>query len=255
MQSLHRPLSLQACSLACVFLFITIFVSSCMPGQPSTTALQIHAASSTRVINGDLLTAAAKLDPALQINVTNAGSSTLVQGLADGAPADILITASSASMNQALSQGTVTQPVTLARNHMVMVVPKNNPAQIHSIADISPSDVFVACDLQVPCGEVTHRIMERNGAKIQADSLEHQVADVLGKVASGQADAGWVYSTDAVAAGDKVEIIDLPHAQEFPNEIVGAVTADAPNAEAATHILDLLHTDFGTQWKKHGFER
>ena len=94
--------------------------------------------------------------------------------------------------------------------------------------------------------------MDANGWDLQASSLEAQVADVLGKVASGEADAGWVYSTDA-AASDDVDAIPLDHAEDFRNEVMGAVVADSPRHEEAEQVLSLLESDFEASWEKFGF--
>ena len=84
-------------------------------------------------------------------------------------------------------------------------------------------------------------------------SQERQVADVLGKVASGEADAGWVYSTDAAAAGNDVEVIDIPGAEKFSNQILGAVATDASHPDQARAVLNLLASDFDSTWHHLGF--
>ena len=76
---------------------------------------------------------------------------------------------------------------------------------------------------------------------------------MLGKVASGEANAGWVYSTDATAAGDDVEVIDIPGAEKFTNQIMGAVTAEASHPDQARAVLDILSGDFASTWRDRGF--
>lgn len=215
--------------------------------------LNLLAASSTRVFNDDLKKQAAELEPPVGLFINNAGSSTLVQQLVDGAPGDVLITADEKNMNDAKEAGVVNDPVQLASNVMVMVVPSGNPGNINSIEDITDESTFVLCDPQVPCGTVSESIVESKGLDITADSLEHQVADVLGKVTSGEADAGWVYATDAAAAGDTVEVIEIEGAEEFTNGIFGAVVSESENPESAQQLLDLLADDFDKVWKEYGF--
>lgn len=213
----------------------------------SDEPLQVFAASSTRVLNDELSSAS---ETPLAFN--NGGSSALVQQINEGAPADLLLTASRETMDDATAQGAVDTPVTLASNVMVMVVPKGNPLGLRSAADLDPSAHLVLCDPSVPCGAISTRIMEANNWDLHASSLEGQVADVLGKVASGEADAGWVYSTDAAASED-VEAIPLDHAEDFRNEIMGAVVTDSPRHDEAQDVLNLLDSDFDNTWEKFGF--
>lgn len=215
--------------------------------------LNLLAASSTRVFNEELEAQAAEIDPSVSLLINNAGSSTLVQQLVDGAPGDVLITADKKNMTDAQDAGVVNDPVQLASNVMVMVVPAGNPAGLESVEDITEDTTFVLCDPQVPCGTVSESIIEAKGLDVTADSLEHQVADVLGKVTSGEADAGWVYATDAASAGDAVEVIEIEGAEEFTNSIFGAVVAESENPESAQQLLDLLADDFDSVWTDYDF--
>ena len=234
--------------------------AACAPPTSTTSAqdadaptLNVLAASSTRVINDALTSRAGQLTPPVNLNFENGGSSDLVSKLREGAPADLLLTASKKTMDKAVQDGTVATPEVLATNVMVMVVPKGNPAGIHSVEDLPHSHHFVLCDPQVPCGDISSRIIDDKRLDVHPSSQERQVADVLGKVASGEADAGWVYSTDAAAAGDDVEVIDIPGAEKFTNQILGAVTADASHPDQARAVLDILSGDFASTWRDRGF--
>ena len=233
-------------------------LSACSPDTSTNsdseeTSLNLLAASSTRVINDELEKRAFELDTPVDLEFQNGGSSDLVNKLSEGAPADLLLTASKKTMDKAISDGTVKDPKVLATNVMVMVVPKGNPGNIHSIEDLQNEDRFVLCDPQVPCGDISSQIIEENNLDVKPASQEQQVADVLGKVVSGEANAGWVYSTDAVAAGDDVEVIEIPDAEKFANQILGAVSAEAEHPEEAQKVLDLLADDFDKTWEEYGF--
>ncbi|MDK8504808.1 molybdate ABC transporter substrate-binding protein [Corynebacterium accolens] len=233
-------------------------LSACSPDTSSNsdseeTSLNLLAASSTRVINDELEKRASELDTPVDLEFQNGGSSDLVNKLSEGAPADLLLTASKKTMDKAISDGTVKDPKVLATNVMVMVVPKGNPGNIHSIEDLQNEDRFVICDPQVPCGDISSQIIEENNLDVKPASQEQQVADVLGKVVSGEANAGWVYSTDAAAAGDDVEVIEIPDADKFANQILGAVSAEAEHPEEAQKVLDLLADDFDKTWEEYGF--
>lgn len=235
-------------------------LAACAPPTSTTSAqdadaptLNVLAASSTRVINDALTSRAGQLTPPVNLNFENGGSSDLVSKLREGAPADLLLTASKKTMDKAVQDGTVATPEVLATNVMVMVVPKGNPAGIQSVEDLRHSHHFVLCDPQVPCGDISSRIIDDKRLDVHPSSQERQVADVLGKVASGEADAGWVYSTDAAAAGDDVEVIDIPGAEKFTNQILGAVTAEASHPDQARAVLDILSGDFASTWRDRGF--
>ncbi|OFL79578.1 molybdate-binding protein [Corynebacterium sp. HMSC077D10] len=227
--------------------------SSDTPASDAAESVQLalFAASSTRVLNEAMEKAAADIPATLTFN--NGGSAALVQQIKEGAPADLLLTASKKTMDQAVADGTVDEPQTLAENVMVMVVPKGNPAGITSLDDVNEDTTFVLCDPTVPCGDVSTKIMDDKGLDLKADSLESQVADVLGKVTSGEADAGWVYSTDAAAAGDAVEVIEIPGAEKFTNSILGATVKDSEHKDAATKLLNTLADDFDSTWTEFGF--
>lgn len=227
--------------------------SSNTPASDAAESVQLSlfAASSTRVLNEAMEKAAADIPATLTFN--NGGSAALVQQIKEGAPADLLLTASKKTMDQAVADGTVDEPQTLAENVMVMVVPKSNPAGITSLDDLNEDTTFVLCDPTVPCGDVSTKIMDDKDLDLKADSLESQVADVLGKVTSGEADAGWVYSTDAAAAGDAVEVIEIPGAEKFTNSILGATVKDSEHKDAATKLLNTLADDFDSTWTEFGF--
>ena len=76
----------------------------------------------------------------------------------------------------------------------------------------------------------------------------------LGKVVSGEADAGFVYRTDTAAAGDAVEVLDIPHADEKPNSLVAAVTTNTTDEAAAQNLFELLASpEMAVVWEKYGF--
>lgn len=257
---MRAPLVLGAAVMAAALL-----LGSCSTGgqagrgdhttEPTLAAeqLTVFGAASTRVINDSLSEAAGDSGITGWLNIVNAGSSTLVQQLSDGAPGDLLLTADQRTMDAAVTEGVVADPVALAENSMVMVVPAGNPGGVGSVDALDGATV-VLCDEQAPCGAVSRAIMDDLGLRIEASSLEQSVSDVLGKVISGEADAGWVYRTDAQAAGDSVEIIDIPGADKHPNRLYGAVARGSENPDAAARLLELLASPrFAGIWSDHGF--
>ncbi|MDK4285578.1 molybdate ABC transporter substrate-binding protein [Corynebacterium pseudodiphtheriticum] len=214
----------------------------------------LFAAASTRVIGEELVEEAKKLDPPVNLTISNAGSTDLVNQIKEGAPADVLLTADTKSMDKAKDNGDVEESKMVAANTLVMVVPADNPANINSIEDLNEDTTLVLCDPSVPCGNLTEQLAAENNLELHPSSLEHSVTDTLGKVTSGQADAAWVYKTDAIAAGDKVEVIEIPNSENFVNDYPAAVLKNATNAEAAQAVLELLHGEaMRSVWENAGF--
>ena len=225
-------------------------LTACAPTEDTGQA-QLFGASSTRVINEQITELAAELEQPLDVAFNNDGSGSLVAQLNEGADADALITADTSSMDQAVADGTVGEPQELATNSMVMVVPADNPADVSSIDDLTDDVNLVLCDPSVPCGGVSEELQELNDLELSPVSLEGAVGDVLGKVTNGEADAGWVYRTDAAAAGDDVEIIDIPQADEVPNTLWVAPVEGAANGDALVELI--LSEEIAAALEEAGF--
>lgn len=144
------------------------------------------------------------------------GSSTeLAEQVGDGAPGDVLATADEASMRLASDAGVTGQVIPFATNVLTIVTPPGNPAGIRSLADLRGT-TWVRCADEVPCGRVARAVLADHDVTAEPVSLEEDVRATLDKVTSGEVDAGLVYATDAVAAGDAVETIAIPGAETEP---------------------------------------
>lgn len=248
---LTRVLAASAIAAAALLAACSSQGSSDAPEQSEQkTDLMVLGAASTRVLNDDI-----QKNSGDKLTFVNAGSSDLVQQLRDGSPGDVLITADQKTMDDAVSSGVAEDPQVVATNSMVLVVPRDNPAKITRIDDVPRDGVHVVmCDAQVPCGAVTNKLVEANGLTVRPVSLEHSVSDTLGKVVSGEADAGFVYRTDAASAGDAVTIVEIPHADEHPNSLVAAVATRTQHREEAKKLRDELSSEeMKKAWAEHGF--
>ncbi|QGU04338.1 Molybdate-binding periplasmic protein precursor [Corynebacterium comes] len=221
--------------------------AGCTAG-PGADSLTVLGASSTRLLREDF----GELGDGGFVFI-DAGSSTLVQQLADGSPGDVLITADRANMDRAVAEGLVEDPRAVAVNSLVMVVPAGNPGEITSVDDLA-GRTFILCDPRVPCGAASQEIIEDTGLRVEPSSLEHQVADVLGKVVSGEADAGWVYRTDALSAGEAVEVIEIPDSDQHITEVMAAVSTSAVDKQAAAEFVDALASEeMAGSWTRFGW--
>ncbi len=173
------------------------------------------------------------------------GSSTdLAEQAADGAPGDVLATADRTSMQSAEDAG-VTGPVEVfATNVLVVVTPPDNPAGISSLSDLDGS-TWVRCADEVPCGRVAVAVLQDQGVDAEPASLEEDVRATLDKVVSGEADAALVYATDAVAAGDAVETVPIPGAEEQLTSYAVATLDQAAAGDLAQQWVDLVTSEQG----------
>lgn len=166
-------------------------------------------------------------NPGVDVVLSFDGSQSLVDQLGAGAPADVLATADARTMARAEDAGTVRVPQEFATNTLTLIVPAGNPAGVTGLDSSLDGAKLVVCAPEVPCGAATEQLEANAGVEIAPVSEESKVSDVRGKVESGQADAGIVYRTDAAAAGDRVEAIDIAGADDVVNAYPIAVTADA----------------------------
>jgi len=142
------------------------------------------------------------------------GSNTLAAQIQLGAPADVFASANTALPLQLYQKGLCTQPVVFTRNTLVLIVPKSNPAGIHSVYDLQQPGVKLDVAASgVPVGSYTRQILKNMALSSVLNNVvsnETDVREVLAKVALGEADAGFVYSTDAKTVPGQVTVLTMP---------------------------------------------
>jgi len=137
-----------------------------------------------------------------------AGSNALAAQIEQGAPADVFASADTRLPRLLHRKGLVERQVVFTRNALVLVTPRSNPKQIHSVYDLRRRGIkLVLADRGVPAGDYARAVLHRlklGAALRNVVSNESDVRDVLAKVALGEADAGFVYATDARTVRGKV---------------------------------------------------
>lgn len=144
-----------------------------------------------------------------------AASSTLAQQIRQGAPADVFASADLEHPQRLRAAGICGKTSVFATNALVVVVPKANPANVGTVRDLARSGVKVVIAKRgVPVGDYTRRALRTLGLAravlANVVSEEPDVRAVLAKVALGEADAGFVYRTDAATVKRRVTVIRLP---------------------------------------------
>ena len=191
----------------------------------------VFAAASLKPTFTALATKFEAANPGTTVALNFAGSSDLVTQITSGAPADVFASADAKNMKKLTDASEVMgTPVNFATNTLEIAVPLDNPAHVSSFADLGKASVrTVVCAPQVPCGTATATIETATGVTIPAVSEELSVTDVLGKVASGEADAGLVYVTDVKASGSTVLGVPFAEASQAVNTYPIGVVATTKN--------------------------
>jgi molybdate transport system substrate-binding protein len=183
-----------------------------------------------------------RLAPEARFNF--AGSDELATQLREGAHADVYAAASPRYPDALHDEGLVEAPRVFATNRLVVVVPRDNPARIATLGDLARSGVKLVIGAEgVPVGDYTRIVLGRAGRNdvlARVVSEEDDVKGVLGKVRLGEADAGFVYATDARAAGDAVRAIELPDAIQADVRYPVAVVRATERRDDARAFVELL---------------
>lgn len=210
------------------------------------TTLTVFAAASLKDTFTDIGDQFEADNEGVTVTFSFAGSSDLVAQLQSGAAADVLATADEKTMQTAIDDDLVEVVDRLGTNTLQIVTPPDDPAGVDSLADLAdPAVKLVLCAPAVPCGSAAVKIEKAAGIDISPVSEEQSVTDVLGKVVSGEADAGLVYVTDVLAAGKKVRGVAFPEAAEVVNTYPIASLSGSKSQPAAQAFVDFVTTGPG----------
>jgi molybdate transport system substrate-binding protein len=236
-------------AVAVVVVALSAAAAFAATSRTQADSLTIYAAAS-------LTDAFKSFDPAQRYSF--AGSNTLETQIRSGAPADVYASAAPPNTQRLFRDGLVAKPLTFTSNRLALIVSRSNPAGIRSVYDLRRRPVkLVMAGPAVPAGAYTVTVLRRLGlgsvlAKVV--SRESDVRAVIGKVALGQADAGFVYVTDARAVRDQVTVIGIPaRAQPRVRYEIAIVSTSSRKAAARAWITRLLSARGQAALRSHGF--
>jgi molybdate transport system substrate-binding protein len=188
-----------------------------------------------------------------------AGSDVLAAQIQQGAPADVFAAASPKYPELLYKLGLVQKPIQFATNTLVLVVPKSNPAHIRGVDDLArPGLKIVVGDPAVPVGSYTRTVLGNLGIAPavlkNVVSQETDVRGVLGKVALGEADAGFVYITDARTVRGGVKVIALRESAQPHVVYEVAVVRSSTHLQAAyRYVTRLIRPAAQRELRRAGF--
>ena len=214
-------------------LVLLLPVSACSNDGEDQTLTVLAAASLTETFT-ELAARFEDEHPGVDVRLVLGSSTTLAEQAGDGAPGDVLATADEASMRVAEEAGALAgTPEPFASNRLTLVTPPDDPAGVSALADLDRPDVdYVVCVATAPCGAIARPLLEAAGVSRPPASEEVDVKAVLARVVQGEADAGLVYRTDAIAAGDEVAEVVIEDADAFATSYVIAPLRHDSDARA-----------------------
>ncbi|MFZ1410193.1 MAG: molybdate ABC transporter substrate-binding protein [Micropruina sp.] len=185
--------------------------------------------------------------PGVRVAFNFAGSPTLAEQIDQGAAADVFASADQASMTTVTRTGlSAGDSIVFASNRLTIAVPPDNPAKIAGFADLAtPGLALVVCAPSVPCGAARVQVEQATGVRLSPVSEEQAVSDVMAKVLAGEADAGLVFQTDAIAAGEAVLAVDFPESSVAITQNAIVALTGGSQAELGQQFVDLVLSEEG----------
>lgn len=217
-----------------------LFTVEVEPEELSGT-VTVAAAASLRAAFDDVAGGFTAENPEVDVVLNYDSSSTLAAQVLEGAPADVFASADLANMTELTDAGRIDgEPRTFVRNQLVIVTKPGNPVGITGLADLVDVGVVSLCGSQVPCGRYATEALELSEVTIDESSVTRgpNAAATLTAVTDGDAVAGIVYVTDALAAGSAVHRVDLPAGVDVAAEYPIAVLAGARHLRVAQAFVD-----------------
>jgi molybdate transport system substrate-binding protein len=194
-------------------------------------------------------------NPDTKVTFSFGASSTLATQANEGAPADLFASSDEANMKKVTDAGNAADPTTFTRNRLAILVGKGNPKGIKTLADFARAGVtFVLCAMEVPCGKFGQQALDKAGVTAKPKSYEENVKGVVTRVTLGEADAGIVYATDAQAAGESAQGVDIPEEHDVMAVYPVGVLKQASKPDVAAAFKAFVLSAAGQQiMTRYGF--
>lgn len=236
-----------------------------LPTRKADAAEEITVSAAASLTNAftELKTLFEKQHPGIMVRTNFAASNPLLKQIQEGAPVDVFASADQETMDKAAAAQCI-EPASrkdFAANGLVLIVPKGTPSSVKSPMDLRKAEVkriAVGNPDSVPAGRYTRAALRNAGLW---EPLKHKyiigasVRQVLDYVARGEADAGFVYTTDAHVAARKVAIVTTMQGHK-PVLYPLALIKDSKSPKVAREFINLVLSPEGQAvLAKYGFSK
>ena len=253
-------------TVALILVFLSACASNAPPAVPDDSspqgALTVFAAASLTESFDEIATAFETAHPGVDVLLNFAGSNTLRAQIEQGASVDMFASANAKEMDALVTGGLITEgaPKIFLTNRLVIITPTDNPAGVASFDELAaPGLKLVLAAEEVPVGRYTRLMLDNVGPDFKERVLsnvvsnETNVKQVVAKVQLGEADAGIVYASDAVATPE-LPVIEIPAEWNVLAKYPIATLKDAPQPELADEFVAfVLSQDGQAVLQKWGF--
>jgi len=225
--------------------FLSAVALACgTPNSADRDPLLVFAAASLTDAFEEIEATFEAANPGFDVQLNLAGSSSLREQILEGAPADVFAAANTSNMDQVVDAGEASNTATLVTNLLQIAVPAGNPAGVTGLADFARSELLIGlCAEGVPCGDFGRQALANAGVAAAVDTNEPDVRALLVKIEAGELDAGIVYVTDVLAAGDRVEGVVIPAKDNVVATYPIAALTNGPNPDGADAFVTFATSD------------
>ena len=233
-----------------------LLLASCTDDAPTRRTLDVFAAASLTDAFETMATNFEESHESVEVRLNLLSSSELVLQIEQGAPADVFASADEETMQDLVGHGLVaTDAEIFATNEMTIVVAPGNPLDIRGVEDLAGDRLVVSLAAPgVPSGDYARAVLKNAGVRVEPDSLETHVRAVVTRVATGEADAGIVYESDAAATPAVARVEIPPSINVEPRYPIAVIDGADEDALAGEFVALVLSERGRSTMRAHGFE-
>jgi molybdate transport system substrate-binding protein len=238
LSELVRPTALAICLFA---------IAGVAAPDPAAQDLTVSAAISLKDALGDIASAFEAANPGTDVSLNLGASGDLQRQIEAGAPVDVYVSAASSNMDVLSSRGGI-DPRTrrdVACNKLVVIIPAHAATPPATLEDLGTVEhIALGNPKTVPAGQYAREALESAGLWVRLEPkyvFAENVRQALDYVARGEAEAGFVYVTDAGVVADQVRVAFAVDPTSYqPIVYPAAVVAGSRQRDLARKFVEFL---------------
>ena len=246
-----------------IIMIVTLLMTTVAFGQTKqkNVSLTVSAAASLKSPMDEILKLYQKSKKNVKISINYGSSGSLSQQIEQGAPVDIFMSAASKQMNDLMGKDLICSETKkdLLSNTMVLIINKEKQGitKIEDLTTDAAAKIALGEPTSVPAGKYAKEILQKYGIDSSINDkkvLAKDVKEVLAWVETGNADAGFVYATDAKTSNKVKTIVTIP--QDKYEKIIypAAVIKNSKNLKDSKDFLNFLSSSKAKAvFQKYGF--